>query len=60
MVQSFLDPEKGEGHKWQKKLEEYNEGVDSYIEEWWCESRSVPASLSLESRVEEGYRSLKD
>lgn len=30
--------QEGEGQKWQRKLEEYNEGVDSYIEEWWCKS----------------------
>ncbi|ORX36165.1 acyltransferase ChoActase/COT/CPT [Kockovaella imperatae] len=28
----------GEGEYWQKKLLEYNEGVDSYIEEFWYES----------------------
>lgn len=36
VVKEFL--ESGEGAKWQKKLEEYNEGVDSYIEEFWYES----------------------
>lgn len=35
IVKEFL--ESGEAQKWQKKLEEYNEGVDSYIEEFWCE-----------------------
>jgi carnitine O-acetyltransferase len=36
VVKEFL--ESGEGEKWQKRLEEYNEGVDSYIEEFWYES----------------------
>ena len=36
VVKEFL--ESGEGEKWQKKLEEYNNGVDSYIEEFWYES----------------------
>lgn len=36
VVKDFL--ESGEGAKWQKKLEEYNESVDSYIEEFWYES----------------------
>lgn len=36
VVKEFL--ESGEGAKWHKKLEEYNEGVDSYIEEFWYES----------------------
>jgi carnitine O-acetyltransferase len=36
VVKEFL--ESGEGEKWQKKLEEYNSGVDSYIEEFWYES----------------------
>jgi len=36
VVKDFL--ESGEGEKWQKKLEEYNGGVDSYIEEFWYES----------------------
>ena len=36
VVKEFL--ESGEGAKWQKKLEEYNNGVDSYIEEFWYES----------------------
>jgi carnitine O-acetyltransferase len=36
VVQDFLTS--GEGDKWQKRLIEYNEGVDSYIEEFWCES----------------------
>jgi carnitine O-acetyltransferase len=36
VVKDFL--ESGEGAKWQKKLEEYNDGVDSYIEEFWYES----------------------
>lgn len=35
VVQKFLTG--GEGEKWQKKLEEYNSTVDSYIEEFWCE-----------------------
>jgi carnitine O-acetyltransferase len=35
IVAEFLSS--GEGAKWQKKLEEYGEGVDSYIEEFWCE-----------------------
>jgi carnitine O-acetyltransferase len=34
-VKEFCKPG-GEGEKWQKKLEEYNEGVDSYVEEFWC------------------------
>lgn len=37
VVQEFLTS--GEGARWQKRLEEYNEGVESYIEEFWCESR---------------------
>ena len=36
VVKDFL--ESGEGAKWQKKLEQYSEGVDSYIEEFWYES----------------------
>lgn len=36
VVKDFL--ESGEGAKWHKKLEEYNDGVDSYIEEFWYES----------------------
>lgn len=36
VVKGFL--ESGEGDKWQNKLEEYNSGVDSYIEEFWYES----------------------
>lgn len=36
VVREFL--ESGEGSKWHKKLEEYNDGVDSYIEEFWYES----------------------
>jgi carnitine O-acetyltransferase len=54
VVKDFL--ESGEGAKWQKKLEEYNDGVDSYIEEFWYESYlsfqdSVVLSLvSLSSR----------
>ena len=36
VVKDFL--ESGEGEKWQKKLEQYSEGVDSYIEEFWYES----------------------
>ena len=36
VVQDFLTS--GEGAKWQKVLEDYAEGVDSYIEEFWCES----------------------
>jgi carnitine O-acetyltransferase len=35
IVQDFLS--NGEGAKWQAKLERYNEGVESYIEEFWCE-----------------------
>ena len=35
IVQKFLSS--GEGEKWQKKLEEYDGSVDSYIEEFWCE-----------------------
>lgn len=35
IVHEFLTG--GEGEKWQKKLQEYNEGVESYIEEFWCE-----------------------
>jgi carnitine O-acetyltransferase len=33
-VEQFLSS--GEGQQWQKRLEEYNETVDSYIEEFWC------------------------
>lgn len=36
VVDDFLS--NGQGDKWQKRLEEYNEGVDSYIEEFWYES----------------------
>lgn len=36
VVMDFL--ESGEGAKWHRKLEEYNDGVDSYIEEFWYES----------------------
>jgi carnitine O-acetyltransferase len=35
VVQDFLSS--GEGERWQRRLEEYNKGVDSYIEEFWCE-----------------------
>lgn len=35
IVKEFL--ESGEGDKWQQRLEEYAAGVDSYIEEFWCE-----------------------
>lgn len=35
VVKEFL--ESGEGAGWQAKLEAYNKGVDSYIEEFWCE-----------------------
>lgn len=35
IVREFL--ESGEGDKWQARLEEYAQGVDSYIEEFWCE-----------------------
>jgi hypothetical protein len=35
-VKDFL--ESGEGERWQKRLEEYDSGVDSYIEEFWCGS----------------------
>ena len=38
VVQDFLTS--GEGAKWQKKLEEYDQSVDSYIEEFWCKSAS--------------------
>jgi carnitine O-acetyltransferase len=34
-VNEFLTS--GEGAEWQAKLEKYDEGVDSYIEEFWCE-----------------------
>lgn len=27
----------GEGEKWQNRLVEYDSGVESYIEEFWCE-----------------------
>lgn len=33
IVQKFLE---NEGPKWQKKLQEYDQTVDSYIEEFWC------------------------
>lgn len=36
VVQDFLTS--GEGDRWQRRLEEYNENVDSYIEEFWCKS----------------------
>ncbi|KAK4685014.1 hypothetical protein P7C73_g5150, partial [Tremellales sp. Uapishka_1] len=36
VVEEFLN--NGEGAKWQKKLEGYAEGVDSYIEEFWYDS----------------------
>ena len=45
IVKDFLAS--GEGHKWQKKLEEYDQGVDSYIEEFWCESPSLKGAASL-------------
>jgi carnitine O-acetyltransferase len=35
IVMEFCKPG-GEGEKWQKKLEDYSEGVDSYVEEFWC------------------------
>lgn len=40
VVKDFL--ESGEGAKWQDRLVKYNEGVDSYIEEFWCASASEP------------------
>jgi hypothetical protein len=36
VVKEFLTS--GEGERWQRRLEEYSKGVDSYIEEFWCES----------------------
>ncbi|ORY23803.1 acyltransferase ChoActase/COT/CPT [Naematelia encephala] len=36
VVEDFV--KSGEGARWQKRLEEYNQGVDSYIEEFWYES----------------------
>ncbi|RXK42108.1 carnitine O-acetyltransferase [Tremella mesenterica] len=36
VVEEFLN--NGEGEKWQKRLKEYDQGVDSYIEEFWYES----------------------
>ena len=39
VVEEFLNS--GEGAKWQTRLEEYDQGVDSYIEEFWCESSKV-------------------
>ena len=39
VVKDFL--ESGEGEKWQAKLEEYDKGVDSYIEEFWCKFLSL-------------------
>jgi carnitine O-acetyltransferase len=51
VVMEFL--ESGEGAKWHRKLEEYNDGVDSYIEEFWYESYLSFADsvvLSLVSR----------
>jgi hypothetical protein len=35
VVAEFLSS--GEGDKWQRRLEEYNEGKESYLEEFWCE-----------------------
>jgi carnitine O-acetyltransferase len=35
IVQDFMTS--GEGEKWQKRLIEYDAGVESYIEEFWCE-----------------------
>ena len=45
VVKEFLS--NGEGEYWQKKLVEYNDGVDSYIEEFWCEWRDLPHALIL-------------
>ena len=39
IVQAFLQ---SEGPKWQSKLEAYDKTVDSYIEEFLCESIFVP------------------
>jgi len=39
VVEEFLSS--GEGDKWQQKLLSYNETVDSYIEEFWCELDGV-------------------
>lgn len=50
IVQKFLTG--GEGEKWQKRLIEYNEGVDSYIEEFWCEWSIGPADAALTNRRE--------
>jgi carnitine O-acetyltransferase len=52
VVKEFL--ESGEGDKWQKRLVEYGEGVDSYIEEFWCESANELADERRE--LPESYR----
>lgn len=41
VVAEFCKPG-GEGEKWQKKLEDYSEGVDSYVEEFWCTYHCQP------------------
>ena len=35
VVKDFLSS--GDGEKWQKRLQDYDSGVESYIEEFWCE-----------------------
>ena len=45
VVEDFIKG--GEGQYWQKKLEEYNDGVDSYIEEFWCEHSSSGLRIGL-------------
>lgn len=38
VVHEFLTG--GEGERWQKRLLEYDKGVESYIEEFWCKSQA--------------------
>lgn len=45
VVEDFLAS--GEGAKWQSRLEEYDKSVDSYIEEFWCESSARCLALSI-------------
>ena len=51
VVHDFLTS--GEGDKWQKKLEEYNDKVDSYIEEFWCEYNIPWKCLSCRRKLPE-------
>lgn len=60
VVNEFLSS--GEGSKWQKRLEDYAQGVDSYIEEFWCErvESSVLGQMAELGVLDESYLSHSD